>query len=391
MAYKVFSNGNTLPASDLNTYLMNQSVMTFATAAARSSAITSPSLGMLSWRDDGAVYEYYNGTSWVSIAGVTTGQVAGKNKIINGAFDFWQRGTSFSNPNIFSYTADRWQTIINGSPTFSVSQQAFTPGSAPVTGYESSYFLRQNVTAVSSTTVIAVGQRIEDVRTFAGQTVTLSFWAKADTARTWSASLIQGFGSGGSADVTTSISSSLSVTTSWQRFTITATVPSISGKTIGAGSYLYVVIYGPGTVIQTMDIWGVQLEVGSSATPFSRAAGTLQGELAACHRYYYRVSAQTTGSVLGLGHSRNTTTDVVGLVQLPVEMRIAPTAVEYSTIQVNDGATGTAATSVALNGATNKTIVQLDIAVASGLQTYRPYDIRANSSASAYLGFTAEL
>jgi hypothetical protein len=210
--------------------------------------------------------------------------VAGKNKIINGAFDWWQRGTSFSNPGVFVYTADRWQTIVNGAPTFTVSQQAFTPGNT-IAGYEPAYFLRQNITAVSSSSVIAMQQPIEDVRTFAGQTVTFSFWAKADAARTWQVRFDQSFGSGGSSAVSTT-TYNLSVTTSWQRYATTIAVPSISGKTIGAGSSLSAIILGVSNTVQTMDIWGVQVEAGSVATPFTTASGTLQGELALCKRYY---------------------------------------------------------------------------------------------------------
>lgn len=71
MAYKVFTNGATLPASDLNTYLMNQSVMVFADSAARATALTSPTEGMLSWLQDVNRYEYYNGSSWVELFGAS--------------------------------------------------------------------------------------------------------------------------------------------------------------------------------------------------------------------------------------------------------------------------------------------------------------------------------
>jgi hypothetical protein len=69
MAYKVFTNGSTLPASDLNTYLMNQSVLVFSNSTARSSAITSPTEGMLSWLEDSNAYQYYNGSAWVDLLG----------------------------------------------------------------------------------------------------------------------------------------------------------------------------------------------------------------------------------------------------------------------------------------------------------------------------------
>lgn len=67
MAYKVFTNGSTLPASDLNTYLMNQSVMVFSGSSARTSDIPSPTEGMLTWLQDSNRYEYYNGSAWVPL------------------------------------------------------------------------------------------------------------------------------------------------------------------------------------------------------------------------------------------------------------------------------------------------------------------------------------
>jgi hypothetical protein len=60
--------------------------------------------------------------------GPVSPNIAGKNKIINGDFSVWQRGTSFSSPSDDTYSsADRWKVSRDGSPTFTVSQQAATP------------------------------------------------------------------------------------------------------------------------------------------------------------------------------------------------------------------------------------------------------------------------
>jgi hypothetical protein len=67
MAFKVFSNGSTLPASDLNDYLMRQSVMVFSNSTSRASAITSPNEGMLTWLEDVNKYQYYSGSAWVDL------------------------------------------------------------------------------------------------------------------------------------------------------------------------------------------------------------------------------------------------------------------------------------------------------------------------------------
>ena len=73
MAYKVFSNGSVLNASDLNDYLMNQSVMVFSSSATRASALTSPVEGMLTWLQDVHRYQYYNGTAWADLTDEPSG------------------------------------------------------------------------------------------------------------------------------------------------------------------------------------------------------------------------------------------------------------------------------------------------------------------------------
>ncbi len=67
MAYKVFTNGSPLPASDLNTYLMNQSVMVFANSTARSAALTSPTEGMTTYLEDTNKVEVWTGAAWTDI------------------------------------------------------------------------------------------------------------------------------------------------------------------------------------------------------------------------------------------------------------------------------------------------------------------------------------
>jgi len=263
---------------------------------------------------------------------------AGKNKIINGDFGVWQRGTSFNFSSVSGYTADRWSVTWNGSgATRTISQQTFTPGTAPVAGYEGRFFYRydQSVAGTSGTGNFFF-QPIEDVRTFAGQTVTASFWAKADASRSVPVSLDQVFGSGGSGQVSTSLGTA-SITTSWTRFTFTAAIPSISGKTVGTSSYIQLLMTFPANTVQTIDIWGVQVEDGSVATAFNTATGTLQGELAACQRYYNQSSVNGVNNSGGAGTVSGiatTTTVLITGIRFPVQMRVAPT-VAFGTNGVN--------------------------------------------------------
>lgn len=75
MPKKTFNPSDVLTASDVNTYLMNQTVMTFAGTAARGSAIGTASEGMLSWLEDSNEYQYYNGTAWVGLISGTNATV----------------------------------------------------------------------------------------------------------------------------------------------------------------------------------------------------------------------------------------------------------------------------------------------------------------------------
>ena len=273
-----------------------------------------------------------NGETLVADSAATTGLryqsnfAAGKNKIINGAFDVWQRGSTVNLSNSTNaFLADRFQCLVTFSAgTGSISRQTFTPGTAPVAGYEGQYFQRLNT--ATTATYIEILQKIEDVRTLAGQNVTISFWAKASSAVTVKNLIRQNFGSGGSANVDNT--ANFNLTTSWQRFSRTIEpLGSLSGKTIGTNSYLGFFLYQDTGALGGLDIdlWGVQIEAGSVATAFQTATGTLQGELAACQRYFYRYNAAGTTGPVGVGNYYSTTLFVSSL-PMKQTMRTTPSA-----------------------------------------------------------------
>jgi hypothetical protein len=194
---------------------------------------------------------------------------------------------------------------------------------APVAGYEYPYFYRfaQSVAGTGASYNL-FQTRLEDVRTFAGQTVTISFWGKAAaTTSIVKLNLEQEFGTGGSpsATVSTDIAgTNFSLTTSWQRFTVTTTVPSIAGKTIGTTTpgFLGLRVWIPVNATFTLDFFGFQIESGSTATAFQTASGTITGELALCQRYFYN-----GGNTIG---SMNTSGNALFIQNLPVPMRTTP-------------------------------------------------------------------
>jgi hypothetical protein len=322
--------------------------------------------------------------------GATPPFVAGKNQCINGAFNVWQRGTSFSS-NV--YTADRWTTQTN--KTLTVSQQAFTAGTAPVAGYEGTFFLRQTYSADGS--YGALQTKLEDVRLFAGQTITFSYWAKADATYSNTPSINQNFGSGGSSGVTTN-GTTHNITTTWARYSSTITVPSISGKTIGTSNFFLVqpiLIESSGA--RTIDIWGVQIESGSVATPFTPAGGGFPGaELALCQRYYWRAnSAGAVYTIFSFGYTDSTTTALI-TTPVPSYMRVFPTSVDYANLAFQEAQGGIFTfAAISLNGGSGATAsnnnIQMQITGASGMTIGRPGRLLSNGVTNGHLGFSAEL
>jgi len=319
---------------------------------------------------------------------------AGKNKIINGDFSVWQRGTSVTGSGTETYSADRFLWVGDGSGgTRTFSRQ--TMGYGDIANYEYPYFFRFNQSvAGSGASYNYLCQRIENANTFAGQTVTFSFWAKASASTTLPAIYArQRFGSGGSSETSTTVASSIALTTSWQRFTYTFTVPSIAGKTVGTGSYLTMDVYHPINTTFTVDTFGWQLEAGSNATAFQTATGTIQGELAACQRYYYREGGQNAyqGFTQGLA---NGATGFQFILNLPVTMRTKPTSLDYSTLACYDGATVLGVSTLAVGGGSLQSTpskLWIDVTATVGQTQYRPYWLITNNSTSGYLGCSAEL
>lgn len=323
---------------------------------------------------------------------VNGGQIAGlRNKIINGSFDIWQRGTSFTNPNAI-YAADRWIMSVGAATAGTATRQAFTPGQTDVPG-NPTYFARIQATAATGQTLIS--QRVEDVTQFSGVNVTLTFWAKAATTTVIQAGypqIRQNFGSGGSAEVAyNNPGAAVTLTTSWQKITRTFTLASIAGKTIGANNNLVILPLRLDGAIVTFDIAQVQLEYGSVDTPFEQRHPGL--ELMLCQRYYYRLQPTSATQVLAYGHNLSTTQSVVH-VNFPTTMRIAPTAFEQSgtagDYDVQHAATSTVCSSVVTLSIASPWGVRLAATVASGLTTGQASALRAVNT-NAYLGFPAEL
>jgi len=313
---------------------------------------------------------------------------AGKNKIINGDFGVWQRGTSLA---ARGFLADRFVLQGDGSgATVTQSRQTFTPGTAPVAGYEGQYFYRLAQTVAGTGATFQVfDTRVENVQTLAGQIVTLSFWAKADATRQVNTQLNQNFGSGGSSTVSNA-SPNFNLTTSWVRYTQTFTLASLTGKTIGSGSFLEVRILLPINTAMTIDFWGVQLEAASSASPFQTATGTIQGELAACQRYNENTLGGTTSVTNMVGApvmATNTGGNIYRALYIPY--KVTKRAVPTVTIYDNLAASGKIMTVSSADLSTTSGIT--GTADNIGIDNYRVYWLTTNGGAAWNHVVSAEL
>jgi hypothetical protein len=256
------------------------------------------------------------------------------NRIINGAFDFWQRGTSSTSGGYA--TADRWRSDVVGG-TVTTSRQSFAVGDT--LGFNSpTFFARQAVSGQSlSSHAGLIQQRIEGVRSYAGETITILGWARRSSGTgNVALEVDQFFGSGGSPSAgVTGTGQTITLTGSWAAFAVTVAVPSITGKTLGtngddflsvnfwtsAGSNFNARTNSLGLQTIGVDLWGIHIKRGThtaAATEFYKAP-ELGPELARCQRYFTNLpsAAEYRGDC--------TNTNFYGVyVPFPEKMRVTP-------------------------------------------------------------------
>ena len=328
----------------------------------------------------------------------TLSSQAGKNGVINGGYDVWARGTSVSvSASSAPYTTDRWQANVGANQATTVSRQATgDTTNLPNIQYCARFQRNSGQTGTGSTYFT---QSLESVNSipFAGKAVTVSFYARrgsnySATSNALTAILASGTGTDqnintGFTGQATTATSTVTLTTTWQRFTMTGTVASTATQ---LGVYFTFTPTGTASTNDYYEITGVQLELGSYATTFSRAGGTIQGELAACQRYYWRSTAGAAYQSFAAGQAGSTT---VGFMQCanPVPMRVAPTSIDFSTVALSLSAfTVQAVTALTIDQAGSVSSL-LRATVASGLSAGNATVLIANNSTSAYVGLNAEL
>ena len=281
-----------------------------------------------------------NGETLVADSSTSTGlryqAPVNANPVLNSAFQVWQRGTSFSFPAGTSaangFFADRWQTVTSANQACTVSRIATgDTTNLPNIQYATRYQRNSGQTGLG---ILTIAQNFETINSipYAGKTVTLSFYARAGANYSATSSILgvrlaSGTGTdqnvfSGFTGSSLPISQNATLTSTWQRFTFTATVPTTSTQ---LAIYLDFTPTGTAGAADYYDITGIQLEVGSVATPFKTYAGTIQGELAACQRYYFDFAKYQGDWAFAASYSTGTFASYTSNMSYPVEMRTTPT------------------------------------------------------------------
>ena len=345
-----------------------------------------------------------DGETLVADSSATTGlrYTAGtvqNNPVLNSSFQLWQRGTSVSLvASTPGYTADRWYVVNGANQATTVSRQV-TNDTTNLPFIQYCARVQRN-SGQTGTGTMSISQPFETINSiaFAGKTVTMSFYARkganySATSDVLTVYLITGTGTdqnqqgAGYTGQTLAINTAATLTTTWQRFTQSVTLGT------GITEIQPVLTYTPTGTAGANDyfeVTGVQIDIGSVALPFRTNGGTLQEELAACQRYYYRTSTPNAGNgyVSPAGVAATTGRFDTSL-NAPVTMRAVPSSIDYSALQVRTA------------GGSAKTItaVVLDAASASNVQTrwsaatFTLYEIAflETTSTSGYWALSAEL
>lgn len=336
------------------------------------------------------------GLAWAT-ASAGSANVAGKNGVLNSAFNVWQRGTSVAGAGGGAYTADRWFLYAGGQIT--VSRQA--TGDTTNLPFIQYCARVQRANASADTTNFSFGQSFETINSipFAGKTISYSFYARkganySSASNTLGVLLCSGTGtdqnkqSGGYTGNVDIINTTVTLTNTWQRFTFNGL--SVASTATELAPFFSFTPTGTAGAADYYEVTGVQLEIAGSASAYSPNTSTYQVELAACQRYFVRaIDGSSNQSILG--QATGSTTAQVPF-RMPVEMRVGPTltvssATNFFLINSTGGVGGTT-TSVTAGVSTTKS-VRIDV-VGGGLTAGNAMQLQ-ESGGSPWIALSAEL
>jgi hypothetical protein len=254
--------------------------------------------------------------------------------------------------------------------------------------------------------------------TASAQTVTISFWVKSSITGTFGVDIRNSAANRAYASTYT-----ISVANTWEKKTVTI-AGDTSGTwlqdtgigariewTLSAGTDFQTATPNAwtatndittssqtnwmATLANTFQLTAIQIEAGSKATPFQTATGTVQGELAACQRYYFRVVSGNLYTPLTAGGFSQSTTASLHFTPFPTEMRTAPNSLEQSGTAsqygINESGSGYTCNSVPTFNSATKVGGASTFNFASGLTVGRGAWGRSDNNTTAFLAWSAEL
>jgi hypothetical protein len=336
------------------------------------------------------------GLAWAT-ASSGSSYVAGKNFLINGGMDIWQRGTSIAFTSTRVYTTDRFQALQASGGNCTVSRQA-TGDTTNLPNIQYAARVGRD-SGTTQTGAVYFAQTIETINSvpLAGQTVTISFYARKGanfSATSDILNLVVATGTGTNENIlagftgsATPISTTKTLTSTWQKFSASAT---LAATTTEIGFYVYYTPTGTAGAADYLEITGVQLEKAASASDFSRVGGTIALELAACQRYYWRQTGKSGNySIVGNGFGNTSGTQMILQIKNPVELRVEASSIDSSGLLGFNGNSLTAAlTSITLDYA-NQTYSNFKGTVTCDAKA--PYALILDIGTNKYIGFSAEL
>ena len=323
----------------------------------------------------------------LTVAGVPVNTAGGtpKNAIINGNFDIWQRGTSFSAVGNDVYSVDRMTTKVTGAGTFDMAQSTTVPAG------DSAFSLKLTVNtgdaSLAASDIYAIRYRIEgfDAQRFAlgtsdAKQMTLSFWVRSSVTGTYVASFRNGAQNRvypaeyviDSADTweKKEITIQADTTGTWLQTTgigLTVAFSFASGTDNHGteGVWQATSDFSTSNQVNWMASGGstfylsqLQLEVGTEATEFERRI--FSTELDSCYRYFWRLAS---GDALHVGDGEVSVNDRVQIgVTYPREMRSTPSlafsANTHFTVIGNGVAAATDENPILINAGTQGTAIR---------------------------------
>jgi hypothetical protein len=333
----------------------------------------------------------WDGIQWTVLAPIA----GGRNALINGAMNVWQRGTSTSLAlGGGSYVGpDRWWWYNNGF-TSTISRQS-CGSTLPQFQYCARIQRTSGQTGTAAMVLFSPQETVNSLR-FAGKNATLSFYARASSGISSATALSMNVFTGTGVDQNNFTSGftglvntggvAPTLTTSWQRFSVTVSIGSTATQ---IGLQITFSPTGTAGASDYFEITGIQLEEGAVATPFEFEDA--QVTLAKCQRYYFRTTSSTSPyAVHAAGQVAGTNAECV--LFPPVQMRIEPTSVSGSNLLIQY-ATGTtyAVSAVTLDSnISTPNAVGLGLTIGTSL-TGNSCRILSNNSSSGYIDISAEL